>query len=74
MLKTCCFAAMHFTVAFLVVYALTGSFIVGGVVALVEPTINTVAYHFHEKLWALKSNQQNTDKTDSTAAHKLIIL
>jgi uncharacterized membrane protein len=45
------FAAVHFTVAFTVGYAMTGSVMVGGAIALVEPAINTVAYHFHERLW-----------------------
>ncbi|MDX1442359.1 MAG: DUF2061 domain-containing protein [Gammaproteobacteria bacterium] len=51
MLKTFTFAIMHFSVAFTVVWAMTGSWIVGGAVALVEPAINTVAYFFHEKAW-----------------------
>lgn len=51
MLKTLTFAIMHFTVAFLVVYALTGSFVIGGAVALIEPTVNTVVFYFHEKVW-----------------------
>ena len=48
---TLSFAALHFTVAFSVAYLLSGSVLVGGAIALVEPTINSVAYHFHEKLW-----------------------
>lgn len=52
MTKTVSFAIMHFTVAFGVAYALTGDIVVGGAVALVEPAVNTVAYHFHERLWA----------------------
>ncbi len=52
MIKTMSFAAMHFTVAFGVAYALTGDVVVGGAVALVEPAVNTVAYYFHEKVWA----------------------
>ena len=52
MLKTLSFAAVHFTVAFTIGYLLTGSLWVGGVMALVEPACNTVAYHFHEKAWA----------------------
>lgn len=52
MTKTLTFAATHFTVAFGVAYALTGDVVVGGAVALVEPAVNTVAYHFHEKVWA----------------------
>lgn len=53
MTKTISFAAVHFTVAFSVAYLLTGSVAVGGLVALVEPFCNTVAYYFHEKAWAL---------------------
>ena len=52
MLKTMSFAAVHFTVAFTIGYLLTGSVLVGGTLALVEPACNTVAYHFHEKVWA----------------------
>ncbi|MGL6123727.1 MAG: DUF2061 domain-containing protein, partial [Shewanella sp.] len=28
-----------------------GSVVVGGVVALVEPAINTVVFYFHDKVW-----------------------
>ncbi|HWA47193.1 MAG TPA: DUF2061 domain-containing protein [Dongiaceae bacterium] len=52
MLKTLSFAAVHFTVAFTIGYLLTGSVLVGGAMALIEPACNTVAYHFHEKAWA----------------------
>jgi uncharacterized membrane protein len=51
MTKTLSFAAVHFSVAFTVGYLMSGSVLVGGAIALVEPAINTVAYHFHEKLW-----------------------
>lgn len=51
MTKTLTFALMHFSVAFGVVYALTGDVIIGSAVALVEPAVNTVAYHVHEKAW-----------------------
>jgi len=54
MTKTLTFAAMHFTVAFTVAYALTGDLLVGGLVALVEPAINTVAFYFHEMAWSMK--------------------
>ena len=49
--KTVSFAVVHFSVAFSVGYLLSGSFIVGSAIALVEPAVNTVAYHFHEKAW-----------------------
>lgn len=51
MKKTLTFAIMHFTVAFSVAYLLTGSLVVGGAVALIEPAINTVAFYFHELVW-----------------------
>ena len=51
MTKTASFALVHFSVAFSVGYAMTGSVLVGGAIALVEPAVNTVAYFFHEKLW-----------------------
>ncbi|MGB7931103.1 MAG: DUF2061 domain-containing protein [Gammaproteobacteria bacterium] len=51
MTRTISFAAVHFTVAFSVGYLMTGSVMVGGAIALVEPAVNTVAYHFHEWFW-----------------------
>lgn len=49
--KTMTFAVVHFGVAFGVATALTGSPFIGGLIALVEPAINTVAYYLHEQLW-----------------------
>jgi len=51
MAKTASFAVLHFSVAFSVGYALTGSALVGGTIALVEPAINTIVFFFHEKAW-----------------------
>ena len=51
MTKTITFAVLHVTVAFTVGYLMTGSVMVGGAIALVEPAVNTVAYFFHEKVW-----------------------
>ena len=51
MTKTMSFAAVHFTVAFTVGYVMTGSVLVGGAIALVEPFVNTIAYHIHERVW-----------------------
>ncbi|OEE51419.1 hypothetical protein A1OS_06070 [Enterovibrio norvegicus] len=49
--KTASFAAVHFSVAFTVVYLLTGDILVGSLMAMIEPCINTMAYYFHEKVW-----------------------
>ncbi len=51
MTKTLSFAIVHFTTAFTVAWMLTGSWVIGGALALVEPAINTVAYFFHERFW-----------------------
>lgn len=51
MTKTFSFGVLHMTVAFAVGYLMTGSVMVGGAIALVEPAVNTVAYFFHEKVW-----------------------
>ena len=59
MTKTMSFAAVHFSVAFSVGYLLSGSVLVGSAIALVEPAVNTVAYHFHEKAWSRWSNPGN---------------
>lgn len=42
MAKTLTFAVLHFGVAFGITYLLTGSIVIGGAVALIEPAINTV--------------------------------
>ncbi|GGO70766.1 DUF2061 domain-containing protein [Bowmanella pacifica] len=51
MCKTVTFAVLHFGIAFTITYLLTGDVVVGGLVALVEPAVNTLAFYFHEKVW-----------------------
>jgi uncharacterized membrane protein len=50
--KTGTFAVVHFSVAFAIAYALTGSAPIASAIALIEPMANTVAYFFHERAWA----------------------
>lgn len=57
MAKTFSFAILHFIVAFTVGYILTGSILVGGLMAVIEPACNTVVFYFHEKAW--KHFEQN---------------
>lgn len=56
--KTCTFAVLHFGVAFAVAYLLTGSLVIGGAIALIEPTVNTAAYYFHERVWNRVENRR----------------
>ena len=58
MAKTVTFAVVHFSIAFGVAYALTGDVVIGGAVAMVEPAVNSVAYYFHEKVWARIGRQR----------------
>ncbi len=53
--KTLTFAAVHMGVAFAVVGTLTGSWVLGGAVALIEPACNTLAYFLHELAWERKA-------------------
>ena len=63
MIKTTTFAIMHFSIAFLVAWLLTGDVLVGGLVATVEPAVNTVGYFFHEKIWQrIARNRQRADE------------
>jgi uncharacterized membrane protein len=67
--KTATFALVHFTVAFSVAWAMTGSWVVGGALALVEPAINTVAFFFHEKAWQrVEARRRAGDES-----HKLVV-
>ncbi|KJF81777.1 DUF2061 domain-containing protein [Photobacterium angustum] len=65
MKKTISFAAIHFTVAFSVAYLLTGDIIIGSLIAMIEPMVNTVAFYFHEKVWQNKTLKQSRFSTPS---------
>ncbi|OYW94437.1 MAG: hypothetical protein B7Z18_05005, partial [Alishewanella sp. 32-51-5] len=41
MIKTITFAMMHFSIAFGVTYLITGDLVLGGLVAIIEPAVNT---------------------------------
>ena len=72
MTKTISFAVVHFTVAFSVAYILSGSLLVGGAIALVEPVINTLAYHFHEKAWQRRAADKHSANRGSVKQPALI--
>lgn len=71
MFKTVSFGAMHISIAFLVVWAMTGDWRIGGATALVEPCVNTVAYHFHEKIWKRLAGRK--DGPDDTGGDALAV-
>jgi uncharacterized membrane protein len=65
--KTLTFAIVHMTVAFGVVYLMTGSMVLGGAVALIEPLCNTVAYFFHERVWerVIRNRSRRTSRMNA---------
>lgn len=67
MTKTLSFAVLHFSVAFSIGWLLTGNWLVGGAIALIEPACNTVVFHFHEKVWK-RIETRRTPAIDWSAA------
>ena len=49
--KTASYYVMHIVVAALVAYAVTGNLWMAITLSLVEPTVQAVAFFFHEKAW-----------------------
>lgn len=52
--KTLSYYIMHITVAMLVGYYVTGSIAIAITLSLLEPTVQAVAFFFHEKVWEKK--------------------
>ena len=50
--KTASYYLMHITVAAAVGYAVTGDVWLALTLSLLEPTVQAVAFFFHEKAWA----------------------
>lgn len=44
--------AVHMTVAFAIMFAMTGSVVIGGLAVLIEPVINVALLPYHERFWA----------------------
>jgi uncharacterized membrane protein len=49
--KTLTYCLMHFTVAIAVAYALTGNWKIALSIGIIEPLVQTVTYHLHERGW-----------------------
>jgi len=65
--KTASFAVLHFITAFTVAWVMTGSWLIGGAVALVEPAINTVVFFIHERVWSVKFSEDVSNAEAITA-------
>lgn len=49
--KTASYYLLHITVAALVTYAVTGNLWIAFTLSLLEPTVQAMAFFFHEKAW-----------------------
>jgi uncharacterized membrane protein len=49
--KTGSFAVIHLTIAISLGYLLTGSFVLAGLIAFIEPALNTVAHFVYDRWW-----------------------
>lgn len=57
--KTITYGVMHLVVAFLVALAITQNFWMALGIGMIEPAVQTIAYHFHEKFWVKINKQQS---------------
>lgn len=56
--KTSSYYLVHITVAAMVAYAVTGNLLMSLTLSLLEPTVQAVAFFFHEKAWERWSRPQ----------------
>ncbi|MEG2357385.1 DUF2061 domain-containing protein [Acinetobacter sp.] len=55
--KTLSYYIMHITVAMLVGYVIIGNLWMAVTLSLVEPTVQAIAFFFHEKAWNKKDQK-----------------
>jgi uncharacterized membrane protein len=55
--KTASYYVLHMLVASLVAYAVTGDLMISITLSLVEPTVQAVAFFFHEKAWQWRTRR-----------------
>lgn len=53
--KTLAFGLVHVGVAVAVGWVLTGSFVLAGLLALIEPTLNTATFHVFDRAWTYRA-------------------
>jgi uncharacterized membrane protein len=67
LMKTGSYYVIHVCVAALVAYAVTGNLIASLTLSLLEPTVQAVAYFFHEKAWARSLRRKAAAQAQATA-------
>lgn len=66
--KTVSYYFTHITVAAAVAYAVTGSWLAAVTLSLLEPTVQTIVYFFHEKIWS-RHERKRQDRSGAEATH-----
>ncbi len=64
--KTASYYLVHITVAALVAYAVTGNLLMSLTLSLLEPTVQAVAFFFHEKAWERRDRPRTMSTTPAT--------
>lgn len=67
--KTASYYLVHITVAAMVAYAVTGNLLMSLTLSLLEPTVQAVAFFFHEKAWERWSQRQSSTPIVAEAAN-----
>ena len=67
LMKTASYYVIHVCVAALVAYAVTGNLWASLTLSLLEPTVQAVAFFFHEKAWE-RAGQRKAQAADAALA------
>ncbi len=68
LMKTGSYYLIHICVAALVAYAVTGNLIASLTLSLLEPTVQAVAFFFHEKAWERAARRRLAAATTAVPA------
>lgn len=68
LLKTGSYYLIHISVAAMVAYAVTGNLWASLTLSLLEPTVQAVAFFFHEKAWDRAARRREAAATDALPA------
>ncbi len=71
LMKTGSYYLIHICVAALVAYAVTGNLIASLTLSLLEPTVQAVAFFFHEKTWERTLKRKAAQLQNATSPHAL---
>lgn len=67
--KTASYYLVHISVAAMVAYAVTGDLWMSLTLSLLEPSVQAVAFFFHEKLWERAARRKAPATTKLEGAH-----